>query len=58
MGLEKYLKAENPHIWRFNKKKADGRYSVSGLSWGIIPTGCTSIPTHLLAVLLTQRPFY
>jgi site-specific recombinase XerD len=32
-GLKKYLKAENPHIWLFNGKEADGRYSVRGLSW-------------------------
>lgn len=34
-GLKKYLKAENPHIWLFNGKEADGRYSVRGLSWVI-----------------------
>ena len=33
VGLKKYLKAENPHIWLFNGKEADGRYSVKGLSW-------------------------
>jgi site-specific recombinase XerD len=33
IGLQKYLKAENPHIWLFNGKEADGRYSVKGLSW-------------------------
>ena len=33
VGLKKYLKAENPHIWLFNGKDADGRYSVRGLSW-------------------------
>ena len=32
-GLQKYLLAENPHIWLFNGKEADGRYSVRGLSW-------------------------
>lgn len=32
-GLKKYLKAENPHIWLFNGKEVDGRYSVRGLSW-------------------------
>jgi len=32
-GLRKYLRAENPHIWLFNGKEADGRYSVRGLSW-------------------------
>jgi integrase/recombinase XerD len=32
-GLQKYVKAENPHIWLFNGKEADGRYSVRGLSW-------------------------
>ena len=33
VGLKKYLKAENPHIWLFNGKEPDGRYSVQGLSW-------------------------
>jgi integrase/recombinase XerD len=33
VGLKKYLKAENPHIWLFNGKEPDGRYSVKGLSW-------------------------
>lgn len=32
-GLKKYLSVENPHIWLFNGKEADGRYSVKGLSW-------------------------
>jgi site-specific recombinase XerD len=32
-GLRKYLSAENPYIWLFNGKEADGRYSVRGLSW-------------------------
>ena len=32
-GIKKYLKAENPHIWLFNGKEPDGRYSVKGLSW-------------------------
>lgn len=30
--LKKYLKAENPHLWLFNGKEPDGRYSVRGLS--------------------------
>ena len=33
VGLKKYLVAENPHIWLFNGKEPDGRYSVRGLSW-------------------------
>jgi len=33
VGLKKYLKAENPHVWLFNGKEPDGRYSVKGLSW-------------------------
>jgi len=33
VGLKKYIKAENPHIWLFNGKEADGRYSVKGISW-------------------------
>lgn len=33
VGLRKYLAAENPHIWLFNGKEPDGRYSVKGLSW-------------------------
>ena len=32
-GLKKYLQAESPHIWLFNGKEPDGRYSVKGLSW-------------------------
>ncbi len=32
-GLKKYLKAENPHIWLFNGKQPESRYSVKGLSW-------------------------
>ena len=33
LGLKKYLKAENPHIWLFNGKDPSGKYSVKGLSW-------------------------
>ena len=33
VGLKKYLKAKNPHLWLFNGKEPDGRYSVRGLSW-------------------------
>ena len=33
IGLKKYLKAENPHIWLFNGKQPDSKYSVRGLSW-------------------------
>ena len=33
VGLKKYINAENPHIWLFNGKEADCRYSVRGLSW-------------------------
>lgn len=33
VGLKKYLSAENPHVWLFNGKEPDGRYSVRGLSW-------------------------
>ena len=33
VGLKKYLSAENPHVWLFNGKEPDGRYSVQGLSW-------------------------
>jgi len=32
-GLKKYISAEHPHIWLFNGKEPDGRYSVKGLSW-------------------------
>ena len=35
VGLKNYLKAENPHIWLFNNKELDDRYSVHGLSWVI-----------------------
>ena len=37
-GLKKYLSAENPHVWLFNGKEPDGRYSVRGLSWVIRET--------------------
>ena len=33
IGLKKYLEAEKPHIWLFNGKEPDGRYSVRGLAW-------------------------
>ncbi len=33
IGLKLYLKVEKPHIWLFNGKEPDGRYSVKGLSW-------------------------
>lgn len=32
-GLRTYIGAEHPHIWLFNGKEPDGRYSVRGLSW-------------------------
>ena len=32
-GLKKYIAVENPHVWLFNGKELDGRYSVKGLSW-------------------------
>jgi integrase len=32
-GLKKYLTVEKPHIWLFNGKDPDGRYSSKGLSW-------------------------
>jgi len=32
-GLKIYIEVENPHIWLFNGKEPDGRYSVRGLSW-------------------------
>jgi len=33
IGLKKYLQAENPHIWMFNGKQPDSKYSTRGLSW-------------------------
>src|SRR6056297_2631384 len=33
VGLKKYLKAENPHIWFFNGKQPGSQYSMRGLSW-------------------------
>ena len=33
IGLKKYLKAENPHIWLFNGKQPGNQYSMRGLSW-------------------------
>lgn len=32
-GLQKYILAEHPHLWLFNGKEPDGRYSVRGISW-------------------------
>lgn len=32
-GLQKYLSAEHPHVWLFNGKEPDGRYSARGLTW-------------------------
>jgi len=32
-GLKKYIAVEQPHVWLFNGKESDGRYSVRGLSW-------------------------
>jgi site-specific recombinase XerD len=33
LGLRKYIEAEHPHLWLFNGKEPDGRYSVRGLAW-------------------------
>lgn len=33
LGLKKYLDAENPHVWLFNGKQPDSKYSIRGLSW-------------------------
>ena len=33
IGLRKYIANENPHVWLFNGKELDGRYSTKGLSW-------------------------
>lgn len=33
IGLKKYLSVENPHIWLFNGKKFNSKYSTKGLSW-------------------------
>lgn len=32
-GLLHYFSVEHPHVWLFNGKEPDGRYSVKGLSW-------------------------
>ena len=32
-GLKRYLDAEKPHIWLFNGRDPDGRFSSKGLSW-------------------------
>lgn len=32
-GLKKYLAAEKPHIWLFNGRDPDGRFSSKGLNW-------------------------
>jgi site-specific recombinase XerD len=33
VGLNKYLKAENPYTWLFNGKTPGSKYSTRGLSW-------------------------
>lgn len=33
IGLQKYLKAENPYLWLFNGKQPSSKYSIRGLSW-------------------------
>lgn len=33
VGLKIYISVENPHVWLFNGKEPDRRYSVKGLSW-------------------------
>ena len=33
IGLKKYLRAENPHVWLFNGKQPGSKYSTQGLSW-------------------------
>ncbi len=33
IGLRKYIDVEKPHVWLFNGKEPDGRFSVSGLNW-------------------------
>lgn len=37
-GLKKYIAVEHPHIWLFNGKEPDGRYSVRGISWVMCET--------------------
>ncbi len=32
-GLQTYISVEHPHIWLFNGKELDGRFSVRGLGW-------------------------
>ncbi|RLD24421.1 MAG: hypothetical protein DRI54_06115 [Bacteroidetes bacterium] len=32
-GLRKYLAVEHPHVWLFNGKGPQGRYSSSGIGW-------------------------
>jgi len=32
-GLTQYIGVEHPHLWLFNGKEPDGRYSVRGISW-------------------------
>lgn len=32
-GIKKYISVEHPHVWLFNGKELDGRYSAKGLSW-------------------------
>src|SRR4030042_6996777 len=37
-GLKKYIAVEHPHVWLFNGKEPDGRYSGRGLSWAMAQT--------------------
>lgn len=47
-GLKKYIAVEHPHIWLFNGKEPDGRYSVRGISWVMRETlKKTSIPKEV-----------
>lgn len=47
-GLKKYIALEHPHIWLFNGKEPDGRYSVRGISWVMRETlKKTSIPKEV-----------
>jgi integrase/recombinase XerD len=49
-GLNKYLSIEHPHLFLFNGKEPDGRYSAKGLSWVMreaLKRACINKPVNL-----------
>jgi len=54
VGLKKYLKAENPHIWLFNGKQPESKYSIRGLSW-VMRENLKKMMTIIDSILLLKR---